>query len=206
MEDKTIVTSTDKTVSPPDAPAIEGLIFRHFRGDEDYPGILHVNNASKIADGLDHDLHTLESIKHTYGSTANHDPHEDMLIAAVNGEMVAYNRVYLERQLDGDFVYWHSGFVVPEWRGKGIGHAMIHWAEGRAGEIDAGQQGEGMSYIEAIAYNSMAGLENLLKTGGYEPVRYEFSMRTSDLDHIPDVPMPEGLEVRPVKPEQYRAV
>ncbi len=31
-------------------------------------------------------------------------------------------------------------------------------------------------------------------------------MQTPDLDHIPDVPMPEGLEVRPVKPEHYRAI
>jgi GNAT superfamily N-acetyltransferase len=206
MEDKAIETTSDKTVSPPEAPTIDGLTFRHFRGDEDYPGILHVNNASKIADGLEHDLHTLETIKHTYESSPNHDPYKDVLIAEINGEMVAYNRVFCERQLEGDRVYLHFGFVLPEWRSKGIGHAMIHWAEDRAREVDAGGQREGTSYISSVVYSSMAGLENLLKGEGYEPVRYEFHMRTPDLDHIPDVPMPEGLEVRPVKPEQYRAI
>ena len=52
----------------------------------------------------------------------------------------------------------------------------------------------------------MAGLDNLIGAEGYEPVRYEFHMETADLDHIPDAPMPDGLEVRPAKPEHYRAI
>jgi ribosomal protein S18 acetylase RimI-like enzyme len=31
-------------------------------------------------------------------------------------------------------------------------------------------------------------------------------METADLENIPDVPLPEGLEVRPVRPEDYRKV
>jgi GNAT superfamily N-acetyltransferase len=206
MEDKAIETTTDKSIALPNAPAIEGLTFRHFRGDEDWPGILKVNNASKIADGLEYDLHTLETIKHTYENSPNHDPYVDMLIAEVNGEMVAYNRIFFERELEGDRVYSHFGFVLPEWRGKGIGRSMIHWAEGRAREIDARKQDEGTSYIGSVSHSSMAGLENLLKSESYEPVRYEFYMRTPDLEHIPDVPMPEGLELRPARPEHYRAI
>lgn len=206
MEEKAIDTRTQKTASLPDAPAIEGLTFRHFRGDEDYPAILHVDNASKIADGLEFDLLTLETIKHIDESSPNHDPYKDVLIAEVNGKMVAYSTVFMGRQLDGDCMYSHFGFVLPEWRGKGIGRAMIHWAEGRAREIEASRQGQGTSYIRSVAYSRMTGLEGLLKSGGYEPVGYHFQMRTPDLDHIPDVPMPEGLEVRPVKPEHHRAI
>src|SRR5437868_11452076 len=100
MEEKTLDTSqtsdTDATqsISVPDAPAIPGLSFRHFRGDEDYPALLEINTGSKIADGLDYDLHTLETLRHVYGSTHNHDPRTDVLIAEVDGKMVAYNRVY----------------------------------------------------------------------------------------------------------------
>jgi mycothiol synthase len=115
-------------VSLPDAPSVPGLSFRHFRGDEDYPGILSVNNGSKIADGLEHDLHTLETIRRVYGSTHNHDPLKDVLIAEVNGEMVAYIRTYWERELEGPRVYWHISFVLPQWREKGIGRALVRWA------------------------------------------------------------------------------
>src|SRR5205814_7041446 len=114
----------------------------HFRGDEDYPAILVVNTQSKVADGLDHDLHTLESITHVYGTTRNHNPLTDVLVAEVDGKMVAFNRVFWEHELDGTRVYTHVGFVLPEWRGKGIGRAMIRWAEKRAREIEVHQEKE----------------------------------------------------------------
>ena len=38
------------------APDIPGLRFRNFRGDEDYPAMLEVNNGSKVVDDLGHDL------------------------------------------------------------------------------------------------------------------------------------------------------
>lgn len=190
----------------PDAPAIPGLSFRHFTGDEDYPAMLDVNNGSKIADDLGHDLHTLDTIRYVYGSTHNHDPHKDVLIAEVAGRMVAFNRVYWERELAGPRTYWHFGFVLPGWRGKGLGRAMMRWAEERAREIEATHEDGGPVYIGTSVYAQMAGLENLLKTRAYEPVRYGFHMETPDLEHIPDVPMPEGLEVRPAEPEYYRAI
>jgi ribosomal protein S18 acetylase RimI-like enzyme len=195
-----------ETVSVKDAPAIEGLTFRHYRGDEDYPAMLEVNNGSKVADNLGHDLHTIDTLRYVYGTTPNHDPYADVLIAEVDGKMIAFNRVFWEQELDGPRIYSHYGFVLPEWRGKGLGRAMMRWVEERAREIEAAQ-GEGApAYISTLVYSDMAGLENLLKTGGYEPVRYDFHMETPDLDNIPDMPMPEGLEVRPALPEHYRAI
>jgi ribosomal protein S18 acetylase RimI-like enzyme len=190
------------------APEIEGLTFRHYEGEEDLPALLEVNTASKSADGLDHDLHTLETIRRNFGPTADYDPFKNVLIAEVNGRAVAYNRVYHERELGGSRIYVHMGYVLPRWRGRGIGRYMIHKVEERAREMDAEMQDvdEGSAYASAEVYSHVAGLENLLKSEGYEPVRYEFHMETRDLAHIPDVSLPEGLEIRPAKPEHVRAV
>ena len=38
------------------------------------------------------------------------------------------------------------------------------------------------------------------------PVRYGFTMVRPKLDDIPDLPLPEGLEVRPVQREDMRAI
>jgi mycothiol synthase len=189
-----------------DAPDIPGLSFRHFRGDEDYPAILEINNGSKIADSLEHDLHTLETIKAVYDNTSNHDPLRDVLIAEVGDQVVAYIRIFWGRELDGTRIYTHVHFILPEVRGRGVGEALLRWAEQRARELEAGQESEAPAYLSSFAYSSMVSTENLLKADGYEPVRYSFDMQTPDLDHIPEVPMPEGLEVRPAKPEHYRAV
>src|SRR5437867_1257723 len=107
MEEQTVNTSqtgntrTADNISVPGAPAIPGLSFRHFRGEEDYPAMLEVNNGSKIADDLGHDLHTLDTIRHVYGTTRNHNPFKDVLIAEVDGRMVAFNRVFWEREIEG---------------------------------------------------------------------------------------------------------
>ena len=192
------------------APDIPGLTFRHFRGDEDYPAILDVNTRSKIADGLDHDLHTLETITYTYASTPNHDPTRDMLITEVDGKMIGLSRVFWERlQEDGSRNYWHVGFVVPEWRGRGLGRAQIHWAEGRAREIEAAHEvlpGEGPAWVGAGVERGMEDAHRLLLAEGYAPIRYSFHIETDDLDRIPDAPMPDGLEIRPALPEHYRAI
>jgi len=202
-----IETAHGVYVEVPDAPAIPGLRFRRFQGDEDYPGMLAVNSGSKIADGWEHDLHTAETLKYTYDSTRNHDPRKDVLIAEVDGKMVAFNRVFWNDELDGTRVYYHVGFVLPEWRGKGLGRTLLRYAEKRAREIEAARgPHDTPSYAGTGTGQEMVGLANLLQSEGYEPVRYEFHMETPDLNNIPDVPMPEGLEIRPVKPEHYRAI
>jgi len=46
----------------------------------------------------------------------------------------------------------------------------------------------------------------LLEAGGYRPARWFFEMLRVGLDDVPDLPLPPGIEVRPVTPDQYRAV
>ena len=105
------------------SPTIPGLTFRHFQGEEDYPAILEVNTRCKMADGAENDLHTLDTLKYVYAVGPGYDPLKDMLIAEVEGKVISYSRVFCERlQEDGSRIYWHVGFVLPEWRGEGPGH------------------------------------------------------------------------------------
>lgn len=188
------------------APPIPGLRFRPFAGDADYPVLLHVRNSSKRADGLDDDLHTLERFIHTYRPTPGYAPGRDLLVAEVAGQAVAYSRVLADRELDGTRVYWHDGFVLPAWRGRGLGRALIGWAEAHARALAAAEAGGGPIVASTETRETQTGLNALLHAGGYTPVRYWFSMETPDLDHIPDAPLPPGLAIRPARPADYRPV
>jgi len=196
--------TVDKVVLP-DAPVVDGLSFRHFRDDEDYRAMLEVNNASKIADGLEFDLHTLESLTYVYSRQSNHDPARDVLIAEVKGDMVAFNRIWWEEEPDGAIWYIHSGFMRPEWRGNGIGKAMLRHVEKRAREMHAGR-GHTPASLNTDTFERQNGLRGLLKDEGYKPVRYGYHMERPDLENIPDYPLPDGLEVRAVQPEHYPAI
>ena len=111
-----------------DVPNIEGIVFRGFRGKVDYPGIVAILEGSKEFDQIKQ-TNTLEDMQRTYSHLVNCDPFQDMLLAEAEGEAIAYCRVFWEQQIEGDRVYFHFGTVLPEWRRKGIGRAMLRWCK-----------------------------------------------------------------------------
>ena len=46
----------------------------------------------------------------------------------------------------------------------------------------------------------------ILEAGGYSPSWYVLEMVREGLENIPDMPLPEGVEVRPVRPEDMRKI
>ena len=200
-----IETRTGEEIVVPGAPDIPGLRFRRFRGQEDFPQMVEVFNAFHMADGLD-DTRTVPDMEKAYANLRNSDPVKDMVVIEVDGKLVGYKRVEWWEELDGTHIYAHFGFLAPEWRGKGIGTALFRHSEARIREIAAGQPGDFKRLFETWAYDSQKGMADIIERAGYEPVRYGFEMVRPNLDNIPDAPMPEGLEIRPVQPEHYRAI
>ena len=189
-----------------DAPAIPGLVFRHFRGESDYPPMLAVINGGKKADGIERS-DTLEDMINNYAHLENCDPFQDVLIAEVNGQVVAYSRVFWAKQEDGMRTYTCFGFMLPEWRRKGIGTAMLKHGESRLREIAATHPQDGPRAFQVFyVSDTEKGTLALLESAGYTPIRYGFQMVRDLSEPFPDAPMPEGLEVRPVEKEHLRAI
>jgi mycothiol synthase len=189
-----------------DAPEIPGMIFRHFRGASDYPMMVTAIAASAAADNNER-ADTVENMANMYGHLTNCDPYLDMIFAEVAGEVVGYSRGWWQAEPgEGPYLYCYVGFLVPAWRRKGIGLAMLHWMEGRLREIARAHPAERPRFFQGFGSDTEVGLSAMLEREGYEPVRYMHNMVRPTLDDIPDFPMPEGLEVRPALPEQYRAI
>jgi ribosomal protein S18 acetylase RimI-like enzyme len=60
--------------------------------------------------------------------------------------------------------------------------------------------------LDSWATETQAGAIALLESEGYTAVRWSFEMLRPTLDDIVEFPLPEGLEVRPVRPEDHRAI
>lgn len=198
-------TLVNDRIALPDGFAIPGLVFRRFRGPEDYPHMLTVINGSKAADGIERS-DTLEAITNNYAHLENCDPYHDMVMAEVERQMIGYNRVFWEQQEDGTRLYVVFGFLIPEWRRRGIGSAMLTLGEARLREIAAEHAYEGPRFFQSWASEGEKGAIALLEGAGYQPVRYGFEMKRDLSEPFPDFPMPEGLEVRPVEEEHLRAI
>jgi hypothetical protein len=53
----------------PEAPALTDLVFRHFRGEADFPGMVAAINASDTADKMER-VATVEEIANSYAHWA----------------------------------------------------------------------------------------------------------------------------------------
>ncbi len=187
-----------------DAPDIPGLRFRRYHGESDLPGMLQVILGSKEADGIER-ADTLEEMRHAYTHLTNCDPHQDMILAEVDGELIAYNRTFWSEEVEGDWVYSLFGFILPTWRRKGIGGAMLRAMEKRIAEI-AADHPEGPRYYQSWAADTELGARALLEREGYAAMRWGYEMVRDLSEPIPDHPLPGGVELRPVHRDQDQAI
>ena len=197
--------STADLVSIPDVPAIPGLAFRCLRGKEDYPAMTTVIAMSREADGLER-VTSVEDLARLYRHAINFDPKYDVLVAEVGQDMAGYSQVWWDREVAGDWLYLHFVRLLPHWRRTGLRRAMLRYNEHRLRQIAARHLGEGERFFQAWASDSETHWVTLLIDEGYRAVRYHFDMVRPNLEDIPDLPMPEGLEVRPVEPHQVDTI
>lgn len=202
MEIQTIQTNQ---IILPDAPKISGLSFRGFQGESDYPKMAAIIQGCKEADQIDR-VDTVEDVARNYKHLINSDPYRDMLFAEIDGEAIAYQRVLWREEVDGTRIYMLFGFLLPAWRNKGIGTAMLHQAEKRLTEIAQSHPKGKPSYFESETVDSEILRQAVLEKEGYKAIRYAFNMVRPDLENIPNLTLPEGVEIRPVLPEHYQAI
>jgi mycothiol synthase len=193
-------------ISMPDAPPVPGLRFRHYRGEEDLPAMLRVVTAVREHDGLE-EVSTLEQMTLDYATLVNCDPAHDLIIAEVDGEAVAYARVFWNGLVEGGRSYENFGFVHPAWRRRGIGGAMHRHNEARLLEIAAEHgDGDGPKWFGSEGTDTDAGNTALLLGDGYTAARYFYDMVVPSLEGIVAPPMPDGIELRPASRDQYRTI
>jgi GNAT superfamily N-acetyltransferase len=193
------------SIAVPGAPAIPGLAFRPFRGEADYPVMVAILDACNAADRLDF-INTVEEIAWVFAHLKNCAPERDMLFAEVDGETVAFSRVWWVEEGTGERLYTSLGFVHPDWRRRGLGTAMLRYNERHLRDIAGEHPAEIRKRFRAWATDTEDGAQALLAAAGYEAVRHYIMMTRPIGLPLPDAPLPAGLEVRPVEPGHVRAI
>jgi len=120
------------------SPAIPGLGFRRLRDGVDYTDMVTVRDGSRDWDQVDvqsprEEVPTVEEMAATFPLGAVQG-HPDLLIATIDEQIIGYSHVFWRwTEITGVRVYLHLGYVLPPWRGQGIGSAMLHWGQPYSG-------------------------------------------------------------------------
>ena len=187
------------------APTIPGLKFRLYQGETDHAQIAVVLMASELADQMIRQV-SPGDIASAYQRMSNCDPHRDIIFAEVDAEMVGYSRGWWSEESPTQWIYTHNGFLVPGWRRRGIGQCMLNWMETHLSQVAAAHPQEMVKLYQVNTTQYQKGTAIMLERSGYQPRRYYYEMVRHSLDEIPEIPLPAGLEIRPVQPDHYRSI
>ncbi len=187
-------------------PLPAGFRLRPFTDESDVPAGVDIANADMAADGVPHHDTVDDFLAFVRHPNDAFDPRRDIMIAEIDGRTVAYSDKNWVDTRDGLREYRLGAAVLPEWRHHGIGSALLEDGERRARE-QARQHASGLPTVfGSWANDRQQARMAVLQNHGYEAVRWFFDMTRPLSEPIPDVPLPDGLEVRPVALETVRPV
>jgi ribosomal protein S18 acetylase RimI-like enzyme len=186
------------------ATAVPGLILRPVRWPEEAATLADINNAGRIATGHLEFL-GVEGFVNDYAHLVNSDLAHDLRLAEHAGRPVAYVRVEWQDETRGERLHVQVLFTRPD-APAGTLEAILDWAEERSRAVAATLPADRPAVLGAFLGEETPAHRATLESQGYRAVRFFFSMVRPTLDDIPDMPLPSGVEVRPVEPGHVRAI
>jgi mycothiol synthase len=183
------------------------ITFRDFDPERDFDVA-----AALIREVNNHDgepwLPTADNLRHDWAATSGYEAARDTRLAFDGEQLVGAANVGW-RERSGTIVHNIEVWVRPSHRRRGVGTALARWAEAHAVE----SVGAGYGGSPALPHVHNGGIDTLVPAAarfaekmGYRPMRYGFLMQRDLGEPIPDVPLPGGIEVRPVVEADHRRI
>ncbi|WP_030692457.1 GNAT family N-acetyltransferase [Streptomyces globisporus] len=187
-----------------------GFGFRPYRGDEDHGPMAAVRlgcaerdrvDARSVVEGLPTAAEIAEA------SAELEEPSENQILVVRDGSVVGYSTIRWWQERDGTWLYLHRGYLLPEYRRRGIGSAMLDWAEERIRRLVERHGTARTAVIGANATSSEREATALLLGAGYRRVFSLIELELGDLRQLPERggELPAGIRTGPIGTSHYRA-
>lgn len=124
---------------------------------------------------------------------------DSWVVCDVRGEIVGYGDVWNEGQR---YRLNPNTCVHPDYRGLGIGRALLRRAEQRAQEASAAATTWGQLILNQYVGHTNSAALDLFESEGYRPVRYHWSMQIQMEIEPPAPSYPKDIHTRNFIPDQ----
>jgi ribosomal protein S18 acetylase RimI-like enzyme len=188
----------------PADPPVRGLVIRRLRRPADYPAMNAIANAAREAMG-DSFMTTDDQMREYYESATRFDVARDVAILELDGRIIGYVRGGRNDEGSGRHVYEIVPFLDPTVDPELIYPLMLGLMETHLRSLAAADPAR-EKVLGTFGGDSAPRLEALAVAAGFVPVRHGYSMVRPHVDDLPDSDLPEGLEIRPVRPEHLRPI
>jgi mycothiol synthase len=179
---------------------------RPYADESDVRTMVEIINAELEADGIPNRESEGDNLAWIRNPSDSFNAKRDVDLAEVDGQIVGQTDRSWVDTTDGKREYRINGAVRPEWRRRRIGTALFERNVERTRELAATHDTDRPKVLGSWSNERQEGRIALLREQGFEPVRWFFDMTRDLSEPIPDVPLPDGIEVRPVTPDHYRQI
>ncbi len=193
---------TDAFATSVELPA--GLVLRHLRAPDDYRRMNEIANATRASVGNDFTT-TDEQFAEFYDNPGDFVAERDVAVVEQDGRIVGYVRGGIHQEIDGPRIYEVLPFLDPAVAPEPFLAVMLAAMEDHLRGV-AARDPAGEKVLETFGGDSAPDREQIVLDAGYVAVRYGYTMVRPTLDDLPDAPVPEGLEIREVRPEHMRQI
>ncbi|MDQ3937367.1 MAG: GNAT family N-acetyltransferase, partial [Chloroflexota bacterium] len=185
-------------------PALAGLRLRAYAGDPaNVAETVRITNAEYAADGLANRVSLEGRAAFWRHASEMFDSARDVTLAELEGRIVGYGVRQWSDTTDGQYrEYEVNGAIDPEWRRHGVGTALLAENERRQRQLAATHATDRQKVFGSWSGDGQAGDIALLEANGYRQVRCFFEMVRPHLEGILDIPLPDGLEIRPIDTDE----
>jgi mycothiol synthase len=182
----------------------DGVVIRHVRRPADYAEMNRIANAARAAMGEDFTTSVAQMTSY-YEAAGRFVTDRDVAVVEQDGQILAYARTGLNEEVGGLHVYEVAPFLDPTADTDRLFPLLLELMEAHARALAADDPAPD-KVLETFGGDSDPVREGHVVAAGFAPVRHGYVMVRPHLDDLPDAPLPEGLEIRDVRPEDLRAI
>lgn len=187
-------------------PAEDGLSFRCPAGEQDAEALAAIHAGRAVRDAIDplsmlESVPTVEELHTRLAQLSAEGQLERWLIAEIAGQAVGYSLIDSWHDEDNLWVYLILGWVLPDWRGHGIGTALLRWGQQAVRRLAALENPGEVFEFAGSAGIAQIDASNLLLNEGFSVGYSDIEMSLDPAAPLGDCPLPAGVELRPAVSE-----